>query len=141
MIESGVRHDGTQGREKTEQKTEQEKIKVLVVDDEETLRMLVGMTVESLGLEMIEAEDGAKALELCRKTKVGFVVTDINMPGMSGLEFTAALKKLSPATEVIIVSGFIDQKVKVQAEKCGVTKLIAKPYDYGEMESSIAEAL
>jgi YesN/AraC family two-component response regulator len=120
---------------------DQSSIKVLVVDDEETLRMLVGMTVESLGLSMLEAEDGTAALEICKKEKVAFVVTDINMPGMNGLDFCAALKKQSPTTEVIIVSGFIDQKVKDHAAKCGVTKLISKPYDYGDMESSISEAL
>ncbi|MCX6119823.1 MAG: response regulator [Proteobacteria bacterium] len=115
-------------------------MKVLVVDDEETLRMLVGMTVESLGLEMIEAEDGKSALEAIKKNKVGFVVTDINMPGMSGLDFACILNKHAPHIEVIIVSGFLDAETKAKATACGVTSLISKPYDYGQMEDTIRQA-
>jgi CheY-like chemotaxis protein len=64
----------------------------LVVDDEETVRLVVGSHLDELGLEVVEAGDGNEALEVLEKTQPQLIITDISMPGMHGLELIKAVK-------------------------------------------------
>ena len=116
------------------------KMKVLVVDDEDVLRMLVGMTIDSVGLEMVEAGSGAEALEILQSQKIAFVITDIVMPGMSGMEFAEIVKNKSPLTDIILVSGNLTNQIEAQAAKLGICAILSKPYDYAEMERVINTA-
>jgi DNA-binding NtrC family response regulator len=121
-----------------------EKLRVLVVDDEDVLRLLVGMSIESVGLEMIEAEDGDSALKIIRSQDIAFVVTDLIMPGMTGLDFAAILKKESPATpatDVILLTGFLSQDSEQKAKEIGIFQIIEKPYDYSALEEAVRTAM
>ena len=114
-----------------------QKPKVLVVDDEDILRQLIGMTIEFLGMEMLEAESGESALKVIEKHSVAFVITDYNMPGIGGLEFAKRVKTISPKTQVLMVTGSFDENIQIQAKQIGIYKVIHKPYDYAELEQVI----
>jgi two-component system cell cycle sensor histidine kinase/response regulator CckA len=86
---------------------------VLVVEDEDAVRHIVKITLESMGYRVIEARNGPEALEAARRHKeaVHLVVTDVVMPEMSGLELAERLNREHPGTRVLYMSGYTDDAV------------------------------
>ena len=85
------------------------------------------VTINSVGLEMVEAASGAEALEILKDQEIAFVITDIVMPGMSGMEFAEIVKKKSPLTDIILVSGNLNEQIQAKAIKLGICAVLAKP--------------
>jgi len=82
------------------------KLAILVVDDEPAFRSLVAATLKQDGYHVMEASDGAEAVEVAEKVKhVDLVVTDIRMPQMDGVELTNALRKTQPYVPVVFITG------------------------------------
>ena len=81
---------------------------VLLADDEDGIRKVVGLIIADLGYEVFPARDGREALEVFRAKAPRIVVTDVRMPGMDGLELLKAIKAESPETEVVIITGHAD---------------------------------
>ena len=115
-------------------------MKVLVVDDFGTMRRIVKGILSQVGFSNIsEAEDGEKALIALRKGQYGFVVTDWNMPNMTGIELLKAIRcdpKLS-ATPVLMVTAEADKQNILDAAKAGVTNYIVKPFTVETMQTKI----
>lgn len=83
------------------------KLSILVVDDEPAFRSLLAATLEQDGYHVIEAGDGAEAIELLERVKhVDLVVTDIRMPQMDGVALTNALRKTQPYVPVVFITGY-----------------------------------
>jgi two-component system, cell cycle sensor histidine kinase and response regulator CckA len=80
---------------------------VLLVDDEPLLRRLLSRILAEAGFGVMEAENGAVALETARRLDggLGLVVTDIHMPGMTGLEFARAFRPLHPSVPILFITG------------------------------------
>lgn len=74
--------------------------RVLVADDEPHIRAIVAMKLRAAGYEVQEAGDGQEALAICRETCPHLVITDLQMPAMSGLELCQALKREAPTSHV-----------------------------------------
>jgi len=104
------------------------RIRVLVVDDEQTIRKLCMTVGESLGLTCLEAESGEVALALLEEQPVHMVLTDMIMPRMSGLEFLEQVKRLYPRIEVAVMTGHGSIETAVQAMKLGAYDYISKPF-------------
>jgi DNA-binding NtrC family response regulator len=105
------------------------RIRLLVVDDEQTIRRLCMTVGESLGLTCIEAESGDTALaQLEEQQPVHMILTDMVMPSMSGLEFLEQVKKTYPRIEVAVMTGHGSVETAVQAMKLGAYDYIAKPF-------------
>lgn len=102
---------------------------VLVVDDEAGFRDLLKYELEDKGMMVETAENGLVGVQLAQKKHFGVVVTDITMPEMDGLKFLESIKKTSPDTEVIIVTGFGAVETAVYAMQQGASDFILKPYD------------
>ncbi len=105
-------------------------LRVLIVDDEKLERVLIrnGYQWEEHGLEVIgEAESGAEALEFARIRQPDIILTDINMPGMDGLELTKQIRALYPECRIIIITGFREFEYARQAVKLGVEDFLLKP--------------
>ena len=102
-------------------------IKVLVVDDDETMRDFMVRITKRLGFAVDMAEDGEKAFELLRENNYLIVVTDIEMPAMNGIELLAKIKKLSPPTHVIIVTGYVTRENILTVMRKGADTCILKP--------------
>jgi len=104
------------------------RIRLLIVDDEQSIRKLCMTVGEGLGYACMEAESGEAALALLEELPAHMVLTDLVMPNMSGLEFLEKLKKLLPRTEVAVMTGHGSVETAVQAMKLGAYDYISKPF-------------
>ena len=103
-------------------------IRLLVVDDEQSIRKLCMTVGEALGFVCLEAESGESALALLEEQPAHMVLTDMVMPHMSGLEFLEKVKKLLPRTEVAVMTGHGSIETAVHAMKLGAYDYISKPF-------------
>jgi two-component system, NtrC family, response regulator AtoC len=103
-------------------------VRLLVVDDESSIRKLCMTVGEALGFICIEAESGESALALLEEQPVHMILSDMVMPHMSGLEFLERAKKLLPRTEVALMTGHGSIETAVQAMKLGAYDYITKPF-------------
>lgn len=103
------------------------KRRVLVVDDEDLVRDLLTHYLVQLGFEVIQAEDGSKALSLYRENPVDLVLSDVRMPRLDGLQLLVTLKDINPRLPVVLISGHGEVEVVVQALKAGADNFLAKP--------------
>ncbi|MFZ7112620.1 MAG: chemotaxis response regulator CheY [Desulfatiglandales bacterium] len=106
-------------------------IKVLVVDDFATMRRIVKGVLKQLGFsDIIEAEDGSLALEELMREKVGLIVSDWNMPNMTGLDLLKAVRGNDALKGIpfIMVTAEGQKENVVEAVKSGVSNYIVKPF-------------
>jgi len=104
------------------------RIRLLVVDDEQSIRKLCVTVGEALGFLCMEAESGDSALTLLEQQPAHMILTDMVMPHMSGLEFLEKVKKLLPRSEVALMTGHGSVETAVQAMKLGAYDYITKPF-------------
>ncbi|MBZ5614075.1 MAG: sigma-54 dependent transcriptional regulator [Acidobacteriia bacterium] len=103
-------------------------IRLLIVDDEQTIRRLCMTVGESLGFLCLEAESGDAALAVLEEQPVHMILTDMVMPRMSGIEFLEQVKRDYPGIEVAVMTGHGSVETAVQAMKLGAYDYIAKPF-------------
>jgi len=103
--------------------------KILIVDDEEGIRKVLGISLADSGYQVFTAENGEKALQLFRKEQPPIVLADIKMPGMDGVELLQAIKEENPDTEMIMVTGHGDIELAIRSLKYDATDFITKPID------------
>lgn len=104
--------------------------RVLTVDDSKTMRDMVAFTLKSAGFEVLEAEDGVKALSVVEKNNVDLVITDINMPNMDGVTLVKRLRALGAfrSTPILILTTEGGEDKKAQGRAAGATGWIVKPF-------------
>lgn len=118
-----------------------ETIKLLIVDDEETLRILVRSELEERGYEVDEAESGEKALEKLQTGKYDLVILDIRMPGMDGLEVLRKIKSDNLAPKVIMLTGVEELKIAHDSLQLGANDFLTKPYEIRTLLACINRVL
>ena len=91
--------------------------KILLVDDEEGIRKVLGISLSDMGYDVVTAENGEEALSLFKKISPSIVLTDIKMPGMDGVTLLRAIKEESPDTEVIMITGHGDMDLAIKSLK------------------------
>lgn len=112
---------------------------ILVVDDEEIMRdLMVEILSEHHNYELLTASRGEEALEICTRRPVDLVITDLRMPGMGGIRLLAELKRATPETAVVIITGYGRREDAIQALRLGASNFLLKP-DEVESVSAIAE--
>jgi two-component system chemotaxis response regulator CheY len=115
-------------------------IKVLVADDFATMRKIVRNVLKQIGFEdIVEAEDGTTALQILKNEEIGLVVTDWNMPNMSGLELLQHIRK-NPATAKVPVLMVTAEGLKenvLEAVKAGVNNYVVKPFTAEVLQEKI----
>jgi DNA-binding NtrC family response regulator len=104
------------------------RIRLLIVDDEQSIRRLCMTVGEALGYTCMEANSGETALALLEEQPAHMILTDMVMPNMSGLEFLEKVKKLLPRSEVAVMTGHGSIETAVQAMKLGAYDYIGKPF-------------
>ncbi|MFB6097674.1 MAG: PAS domain S-box protein, partial [Salinibacter sp.] len=117
-------------------------LRVLVVDDEEFVLESAEQTLESVGYEVRTALDAAAALRVVEKDDeaIDLVVTDLRMPGMSGLELIRALRGRHPDLPIVAASGVADGRTD-EALEAGAQTFLAKPFTAEKLEGALQEAL
>ncbi len=114
---------------------------ILIVDDDELVRMTLSVLVGSLGYHCLVAGDGVEAIAVLRSTPVDLVLTDIVMPGMDGLELLAHIHEQHKGTDVIVATGFHAKASYAEVIKAGAIDFIKKPIDQAELEAKLARAV
>jgi len=115
--------------------------RVLIVDDERKMRRVLQILLEQLGLESVPSGSGDEALNLFRAEKFDLVLTDLKMPGMSGIELLGYLQGVDPDVPVIVLTAHGTVQSAVEAMKQGAFDYILKPFDVQAIELVIRNAL
>ena len=114
---------------------------ILIVDDEAIARENLAHSLGKKGYRVLTAADGTEAIERLADTDVGFVLTDLRMQTVDGLEVLARAKRLQPDAEVVVITGYASVETAVEAMRRGAYHYIAKPIQIDELCLIVAKAL
>lgn len=117
------------------------KAKVLVVDDEPSMREFLSILLEREGYAVEQAENADKALQLLDSNAFDLVISDIKMPGLDGISLLGKIKEQSPDTAVLMVTAFSTAEQAVEVMKRGAYDYIAKPFKVEEVKVLVSNAL
>ncbi len=137
---------GTEGGAAAGAKVERRKgagQRILLVDDEETMLRATHRVLERLGYRVTSCAGGGSAIIafLAEPAAFALVLTDLNMPGMSGIEVAAALRKTRPDLPVVLSSGFITEDLRLAAEAAGVAEIVRKPASMEDLSDAVFRTL
>jgi len=110
---------------------------VLIVDDEQFIRQILGRIVKREGYTVSEARDGIEALEMLQTEKFHFVISDIKMPRMDGMELLNAIKAQHPKTKVLMVTGYAGDYTAWDVISAGADHYITKPFKNTEIATTL----
>ena len=106
----------------------QDKVKLLIIDDDPKVSWVLSEGLQG-DFEILSARDGIEGIQVASTEKPDLILLDIKMPGMSGLEVLAKLKKADLRSEVIMLSGHGETKYVVESIQQGAAEFITKPFD------------
>jgi putative two-component system response regulator len=115
--------------------------KILAIDDEDVVRMLVVEILESVGHEVVGADSAEHALDLLDDGGFDLIVSDVVMPGLSGLELLEAARSRQASLPVVLVTGAGTYETLSQALTRGAAGLVTKPFAHAELQTAVADAL
>ena len=116
------------------------KNKILIVDDEEDVRDMLHLSLSTMGYDVLDAEDGMKALQIFRDAHPQIVLTDIKMPSMDGIELLKELKREDPDAEVIMITGHGDMGLAIKSIKHEATDFVPKPVNLEVLKIALRRA-
>jgi len=121
--------------------TRNEKAAILVVEDEAKMRRLLELQLGEEGFAVHSAADAEAGLQLLVREKPDLVVTDLRLPGMSGLEFLQAVKRVNAALPVVVMTAYGTVESAVEAMKVGASDFVTKPFSLAELVLVIRKEL
>ena len=117
------------------------KNRILVVDDEEALRIVLSAELEGEGYQVSNAADGQEAINILKRQEFDLILLDIKMPNVDGFEVLKYVKERLPKTKVIMLTGFADLKNAIESKKLGAEDFISKPYDLVDLLTTVERVL
>jgi two-component system, cell cycle response regulator CpdR len=117
--------------------------RVLIVDDEDSMRQLVARAIAMDGHDIMTASDGAEALEILGSTDSAFdlLLTDIQMPIMDGIALALAAARDFPDLTILLMTGFADQRERASGLNAIAYDVITKPFSVADIRTAVADAL
>ena len=117
--------------------------KILIADDEESMRLLVARAIGMDGHETVTAEDGSEALEILTNQNGRFdlLLTDIKMPIMDGIALALAAARDFPELTILLMTGFADQRERASGLDAIVHDVVTKPFSVADIRTAVADAL
>jgi DNA-binding response OmpR family regulator len=115
--------------------------RALVVEDEEAIRRLVSRILEGEGFVCQTAADGEQAIDLLESAPFDLVVTDKNLPGVSGLEVARLARALRPELPVLLITGYASEESAAEAVRLGISDYVLKPIDLDDFRARVRRAL
>lgn len=115
--------------------------RVLVVDDEASIRDLLSKTLALADYEVDTTGDGAAALDRMRGAAYDLLIADLKMPGMDGLTLIRQARRIKPSLPVIIITGFSSESSAIEAVNLGVDGYLTKPFRVPQVLAAAAKAL
>lgn len=114
--------------------------KILIVDDEVRILILLQSLLKANGYETVTAKDGNEALELIRKGEINLVITDLRMAPMDGLTLITQAKAINSKLPVILLTAYASVETAIDAMKCGAFDYLTKPFKVDEMLATVKRA-
>ena len=119
---------------------EKETMRILVLDDEPIVCKRLQPALEKKGYEVETFYRSEDALKRFVEKPFEIVITDLKMKGLDGMKFLTEVKKVSPKTEVIVITGFATMETAKESFRQGVFDFLAKPFKLGEIQEGIQKA-
>jgi two-component system response regulator AtoC len=115
--------------------------RILLVDDEELVRVTLKEFLTILGLEVVEASSGLEGIEKAQQFEFQILITDYKMPDMTGIEMMREILKFKRDFKIVILSGFVAEITNEMLEGIEVSAILQKPADLGVLERIITQIL
>ncbi|MBR0718881.1 response regulator [Bradyrhizobium liaoningense] len=117
--------------------------KVLIADDEDSMRQLVARAIAMDGHQTVTAQDGAEALEILTREdgKFDLLLTDIQMPVMDGIALALSAARDFPDLTILLMTGFADQRERASNLNALVHDVVTKPFSVADIRTAVADAL
>jgi CheY-like chemotaxis protein len=117
--------------------------RVLIADDEDSMRVLVARAIAMDGHDIVTAQDGAEALDILTREDGAFdlLLTDIQMPVMDGIALALSAARDFPNLTVLLMTGFADQRERASNLNAIVHDVITKPFSVADIRTAVADAL
>lgn len=116
-------------------------MKFLILDDEETILQLISQFLAEHNAICDFAYDGKQGFEKNMQTRYDFIITDIQMPNMNGIDFIRAIREIDPVIPILIISGIPQQEIIQKAIDTGANGFIKKPFEYDDLINLILKIL
>ncbi|MBC7261845.1 MAG: sigma-54-dependent Fis family transcriptional regulator, partial [Chloroflexi bacterium] len=115
--------------------------RILIVEDEPDIREMCTRALTMEGYQVTGAANGAEAIQLAREQDFDLLLTDIRMPGMSGLQTYRAIQQLRPDIVGVVITAYGSVETAIEALKLGMEDFILKPFSLEELRAAISKAL
>jgi two-component system cell cycle response regulator CpdR len=117
--------------------------RVLIADDEDSMRALVARAIAMDGHDIVTAQDGAEALELLTRDQGAFdlLLTDIQMPIMDGIALALTAARDFPDLKILLMTGFAHQRERASGLEAIVHDVVTKPFSVADIRTAVADAL
>ena len=112
---------------------------ILCIDDEPEILRILLQYLDMIGHTVESAHDAKKGWEIFSSYQPGFdlIITDVRMPGMTGLQFLEKLRALKFDTPVVVISGHNDHEIAEAARQFGILKILAKPFSFDDVDDAL----
>jgi DNA-binding NtrC family response regulator len=124
----------------TDPLSSKDSMRVLIVDDEASMRVTLAANLVLEGFEVVEAKNGAEALALLEREPFDLLLSDIRMPGINGVDLFRAAKRLRPALPVLLMTAFAVENLIEEAIREGVYTILPKPFDLEHVVAALTRA-
>jgi two-component system response regulator (stage 0 sporulation protein F) len=114
-------------------------LQILVVDDEQSICLLLQDVLTRFGHEVVTCQDGASALAVAQERSFDLVFLDIRMPGMDGVEALRRLRRPQPEAVFVMITGFAKDDIIDQALQSGASACLCKPFSLGQVKKLLDE--
>ena len=108
--------------------------RILIAEDSEEIREVLDTYLCSKGYEVVGVDDGSKAAQILEKEQFDIIISDINMPGLDGLELLNKAKQVSPEIPFVLITGFPSMENAIQAIRLGASDYITKPFKFNQID-------
>jgi CheY-like chemotaxis protein len=117
--------------------------RILIADDEESMRLLVARAIALDGHDTVTAEDGGEALDILTREDGAFdlLLTDIKMPIMDGIALALAAARDFPDLTILLMTGFADQRERASGLNAIIHDVVTKPFSVADIRTAVADAL
>jgi two-component system cell cycle response regulator CpdR len=115
--------------------------KILIAEDEDSLRRFVARALEMDGHQTVQAGDGAAALEQLQSDSFDLLLSDIRMPVMDGIALATESAQIAPNMPILLMTGYAEQRERAEPLMRIVVDVVAKPFSLPQIRQAVAEAL
>ncbi len=119
----------------------EKRTKVLVVEDETSIRNLLSLELKELNCDVVTAEDGIGGLQVLRQQSFDLIITDVRMPGLDGVGLAEAYRKDHPAQKIVFMTGNAADEKLAQALDARRSYCLKKPFVLNDLAKTITRAL